>query len=210
MEASLLKKKALAINQALKKLHPKAHIALTFENNFELLVAVILSAQCTDKKVNQITPALFKKYKTVKSYATANPLDIERLVHACGFYRAKTKNIIGAAKYLLLHHKGEVPKTMQEILHVPGVARKTGNVVLGNAYNVVEGIAVDTHVMRLSRLFGLTKHSDPVKIERDLMELLPKKEWFPFTYRLIDYGRAHCTARCKHEQCPLKKYIGAK
>jgi endonuclease-3 len=201
------KQKAVAINKALKKLHPNAHIALTFNTNFELLVAVILSAQCTDKKVNEITPKLFKKYKTVKSYALANPRDIETLVHSCGFYRAKTKNIIGAAKYLLEKHNGEVPKTMAEILHVPGVARKTGNVVLGNAYGVHEGIAVDTHVMRLSRLFGLTKQHDPVKIEKDLMAELPKKEWFAFTYRLIDYGRKYCTARCKHETCPLKKFI---
>ncbi len=202
-----LAKKALAINRELKKLHPSAKIALTFKNNFELLVAVILSAQCTDKKVNQITPVLFKKYRSVRAYATANPREMEHIVHSCGFYRAKTKNIIGAAKYILEKHKGRVPKTMREILHVPGVARKTGNVVLGNAYGVVEGIAVDTHVMRLSKLFGLTKHADPVKIERDLMALLPKQEWFPFTYRLIDYGRAHCTARCKHENCPLRKYI---
>jgi endonuclease-3 len=207
MQNQVLKIKALAINRALKKLHPDARIALTFKNNFELLVAVILSAQCTDKKVNQITPQLFKKYRTVRAYAAASPRDMEALVHSCGFYRAKTKNIIGAAKYLLAHHKGQVPKTMKEILHVPGVARKTGNVVLGNAYGVVEGIAVDTHVIRLSRLFRLTKHHDPVKIESDLMTLLPKKKWFPFTYRLINYGRTHCTARCKHEVCPLRKYI---
>ena len=205
-----LKQKALAINRELKKLHPHAHIALTFSNNWELLVAVILSAQCTYTKVNLITPKLLKKSKSVRAYAAADPREFETYVYQCGFYRAKTKNIMGAAKYLLEKHKGEIPKTMAEILHVPGVARKTGNVVLGNAYNVVEGIAVDTHVIRLSRLFGLTKHHDPVKIERDLMALLPKKEWFPFTYRLINYGRTHCTARCKHETCPLRKYIAKK
>jgi len=203
----MLKTKALAINRELKKLHPNVHIALQFRNNWELLVAVILSAQCTDKKVNQITPKLFKKYLTIRAYAKADPREFERIVYQCGFYRAKTKNIIGAAKYLLEKHKGQIPKTMAEILYVPGVARKTGNVVLGNAYGVVEGIAVDTHVIRLSRLFGLTKHHDPVKIERDLMQLLPKAEWFSFTYRLIDYGRTHCTARCTHEHCPLRKYI---
>ncbi len=207
MHKRSLQQKTLILNRALKKLHPHAHIALRFNNTWELLVAVILSAQCTDKKINEITPKLFKRYKTIKSYANADPHEFEKYIYQSGFYRAKTKNIIGAAKYLLAYHKGEVPKTMAEILHVPGVARKTGNVVLGNAYGVVEGIAVDTHVIRLSRLFGLTKHHDPVKIERDLMELLPKKEWFPFTYRLIDYGRTECTARCKHEKCPLKKYI---
>jgi endonuclease-3 len=207
MQVPAQKKKTAAIVRELKKLHPKATIALTYKNNWELLVAVILSAQCTDKKVNEVTPALFKKYPRIEDYAKADPREFERDIHSTGFYRNKTKNVIGAAKYLLAHHGGQVPKTMKEILHVPGVARKTGNVVLGNAYGVVEGIAVDTHVMRLSRLFGLTSHTDPVKIERDLMALLPKKEWFPFTYRLIDYGRAHCTARCRHETCPLRRYI---
>jgi endonuclease-3 len=201
------KEKALAIARELKKLHPKAKIALTFGNNWELLVAVILSAQCTDKKVNEVTPILFKKYPKLIDYVNANPREFERDIHSCGFYRAKTKNILAAAK--LVHEKfhGTIPRTMKEMLEIPGVARKTGNVVLGNAYGVVEGIAVDTHVLRLSKLFGLTRHADPVKVERDLMALFPKKEWFPLTYRIIDYGRKYCTARCKHESCPLKKYI---
>ncbi|PIT88969.1 MAG: endonuclease III [Candidatus Levybacteria bacterium CG10_big_fil_rev_8_21_14_0_10_36_7] len=206
------KGKASYIVRDLKKLFPRAKIALTYKNNWQLLVAVILSAQCTDKKVNQVTPELFKKYKKLADYvqASKNAQTIHAFEHAIyqtGFYRAKTKNILGAAKVIQKEFGGKIPKTMKEILTIPGVARKTGNVVLGNAYGVVEGIAVDTHVRRLSRLFGLTRHMNPVKIERDLMYLIPKKEWFSFTYRLIDYGRKYCTARCKHIDCPLKRYI---
>jgi len=133
--------------------------------------------------------------------------EFEQEIKSTGFYRAKAKNILAAARMIKEKFGGKIPRTMKEILELPGVARKTANVVLGNAYGVVEGIAVDTHVRRLSRLFGLTKHNDPVKIEQDLMKLLPKKEWFNFTYRMIDYGRKYCTARCKHQQCPLRKFI---
>ncbi len=207
-ELRRLKARARIILRALKKLFPHATIALKYGNNWELLVAVILSAQCTDKMVNKITPALFKKYRTLKNYVKADPQEFEGYVHSCGFYRTKTKNILAAAKLIKEKFGGKVPKTMEEILTVPGVARKTANVVLGNAYGVVEGIAVDTHVKRLSRVLGLTRHTDPVKIERDLMELLPKKEWFAFTYRLIDYGRKYCVARShRHEECPLTKIV---
>lgn len=201
------KRKAVKIADALKKLFPHATIALKYGNNWELLVAVILSAQCTDKKVNEVTAKLFKKYHTFDDYVHAGQKEFEKDIHSTGFYRAKTKNILAAAKLIKEKFKGVIPRTMEEMLEIPGVARKTANVVLGNAYGVVEGIAVDTHVRRLSRLFGLTRHHDPVKIERDLMALLPKKEWFDFTYRLINYGRNYCTARCTHESCPLKKFI---
>lgn len=200
------KKRAAKIVAVLKKLFPRAHIALRYSNNWELLVAVELSAQCTDKKVNEVTAGLFKKYRTLNDYARAKPKEFERDIYSTGFYRAKTKNILAAAKMVQEKFGGKIPKTMEEILSIPGVARKTANVVLGNAYGVVEGIAVDTHVGRLSKLFGLTDHTDPVKIERDLMAILPKKEWFSFTYRLIGYGRKYCVARKhEHEKCPLAK-----
>ncbi len=202
-----LQKRAVAVLRELKKLHPKATIALKYGNNWELLVAVILSAQCTDKKVNEVTAKLFKKYRTLEDYAHAHQKEFEKDIYQTGFYRAKAKNILAAANLVKEKFGGKIPKTMAEMLTIPGVARKTANVVLGNAYGVVEGIAVDTHVLRLSKLFGLSRHTNPVKVERDLMTLLPKKEWSPFTYRMIEYGRVHCTARCAHETCPLQKYI---
>jgi len=183
------------LNRALKKLFPHAHIALRYSSSWELLVAVVLSAQCTDKKVNEITEKLFKKYHGVDEYARATPSEFERDIHAAGFFRAKTKNILAAAKMVRDDFGGEVPKAMPEILRVPGVARKTANVVLGNAYGTVEGIAVDTHVLRFVHRFNLSDYKDPVRIERDLMALLPKKEWFPFTYRVIEYGRTLAPAR---------------
>ncbi|MBI1984691.1 MAG: endonuclease III [Candidatus Wildermuthbacteria bacterium] len=192
------KKRALKIVQALKKLFPKAKISLKYSSNWELLVAVILSAQCTDKKVNEVAAKLFKKYKKLEDYVKANPREFERDVHSCGFFRNKTKNILAAAKMIKARFKGEVPRTMEAMLTIPGVARKTANVVLGNAYGIVQGIAVDTHVLRLSQKLGLTKHKDPDKIEKDLMKLLSKKEWFNFTYRIIEYGRKYCSAR-KHD-----------
>lgn len=200
------KKKIAKIDRILKKLFPKAKIALQYGNQWELLVAVQLSAQCTDKKVNQVTPALFKKYKKLSDYVNANPREFEKDIHACGFYRAKTRNILAAAKAIKNHYKGKLPETMAEMVKIPGIGRKSANVILGNAYGVVEGIAIDTHVKRLSKKLGLTDHIDPVKIERDLMQILPKKEWFGFTYRLIDYGRKYCTARPhNHALCPLEK-----
>lgn len=205
------KKRAAKINRALKKLFPKAKIALTFSNNWELLVAVQLSAQCTDKKVNEVTPALFKKYRTLNDYVASSASrrtirEFERAIHSCGFYRAKTRNILSAAKTVRTKFGGKLPRTMAEMVTIPGVGRKSANVILGNAYGVHEGIAVDTHVMRLAKKLGLTDHTDPVRIERDLMAELPKKEWFCFTYRLIDYGRKYCPARPhKHELCPLTK-----
>ncbi len=191
----------------LRKFFPEAKIALKYGNNWELLVAVQLSAQCTDKKVNEVTPALFKKYRTLGDYVRADREEFEKDIHSTGFYRNKTKNILAAAKVIKEKFGGKLPKTMAEMVTVPGIGRKSANVILGNAYGVVEGIAVDTHVRRLARKLGLSAYSDPVKIERDLMAVIPKKEWFSFTYRLIDYGRKYCPARPhNHKNCPLRKF----
>lgn len=186
------------IVKQLKKLFPNASMALTYKNNWELLVSVVLSAQCTDKRVNEVTKQLFKKYKKLDDYARVDIQEFEQDIRSTGFYRNKAKNIIAAAQIIQKQFGGKIPKTMEEILTIPGVARKTANVVLGNAYGIVEGIAVDTHVRRFVIKFDLSDYKDPVKIERDLMELLPKKEWFNFTYRIIEYGRRICTAH-KHE-----------
>ncbi len=177
------------LNDELKKLFPHAKIALHYSTPWELVVAVILSAQCTDKKVNSVTEALFKKYKTLDEYVHADIREFEQDIRSCGYYHAKAKNILGAAEILQKDFGGKVPRTMAEITKLPGVARKTGNVVLGTAYGVVEGIAVDTHVIRFVSRFDLSDHKEAVKIEKDLMELLSKKEWAHFTYRVIDYGR---------------------
>lgn len=192
------KKRALRIAQELKKRFPHAKISLRYSSPWELLVAVQLSTQCTDKKVNEVTGRLFKKYRSLGDYIAASPKEFEKDIHSCGFFRNKTKNILAASRMIKEKFGGKVPSTMTELLEIPGVARKTANVVLGNAYGIVEGIAVDTHVMRLSQKLGLTNHADPVKIEQDLMRMLPQKEWFDFTYRLIEYGRQICPAR-KHE-----------
>lgn len=205
MDLERRKQKAREVVKKLKKLFPQARIALNYANNWELLVAVILSAQCTDKMVNVVTARLFKKYRKLDDYIRASQKEFEQDIRSTGFYRNKTKNILAAAKIVKEKCGGNIPKTMKEILTLPGVARKTANVVLGNAYGVVEGIAVDTHVKRLSKKLGLTEHTDPNKIEKDLMTLLPKKEWFDFTYRLIEYGRKFCHAKPhKHDQCPIQ------
>lgn len=201
------KAKAAKIIKALKKLFPKTKIALNYSNNWELFVAVVLSAQCTDKKVNEVTEKLFKKYRKLENYVKAKPAEFEKDIKSTGFYRNKAKSILSAAKELKARFNGRLPETMAEMLTLPGIGRKSANVILGNAYGVVEGIAVDTHVRRLSRKFGLTNHNDPVKIERDLMEIVPKKEWFNFTYLLIDYGRKYCPARPHtNKSCPLYKF----
>jgi endonuclease-3 len=201
------KRKVARILPVLKKLFPKAGMMLRYGNQWELLVAVELSAQCTDKKVNEVTARLFKKYKTLDDYVRANRKTFERDIFETGFYRNKTKNILAAAKMVKEKFHGKLPKTIAEMLTIPGVGRKTANVVLGNAYGIVEGIAVDTHVRRLARRLRLTEHTDPVKIEQDLMQAVPKKEWFTFTYQMIDYGRRYCSARPhRHGACPLAKY----
>jgi len=208
------KARAKKIFSTLHKLFPHPKIALTFSNHWELLVAVQLSAQCTDKKVNQITPALFKKYPTLDAYVKASHTargvhEFEDAIHACGFYRAKTRNILAAARVVKEEFGGKLPRTMAEMVTIPGVGRKSANVILGNAYGVVEGIAVDTHVIRLSHVLGLSREKTPEKIERDLMAIIPRKDWFAATYMLIDYGRAYCVARPhEHAKCPLTKVLG--
>lgn len=190
----------------LKNLFPRAKVALNYGNSWELLVAVVLSAQCTDKKVNEVTERLFIKYKTLDDYVSADLRTFEEDIKQTGFYRNKAKNILGAAKIVKERFGGKVPDRMEDLISLPGVARKTANIVLGNVYGIIEGIAVDTHVRRLSIKLGLTDHGDPNKIEQDLMKLLPKEEWFDFTYRMIDYGRNICQARphdCKEH--PLTK-----
>ncbi len=179
----------------LKRLFPDATIALHFSNPWELLVAIILSAQCTDKMVNIVTERLFKKYPTLLSYTRADPGVFAQDIKSTGFFNAKTKNILATAKIVQEKYGGRVPCSMQELLTLPGVARKTANVFLGNACGVVEGIAVDTHVKRFAIRFDLTDHTDPEKIERDLMAILPQEDWFSFTYRVIEYGRHIAPAR---------------
>ena len=186
------------LNAVLRKLYPDPKIALNYSNEWELMVAVQLSAQCTDERVNKITEKLFKKYTSVEAYANAPQRELEKDIYECGFYRNKAKNIKAAANMLLTEHGGQLPKTLTELIRLPGVARKTANVVLSNLYDVHEGIAVDTHVRRFAIRFDLTDHRDPVRIERDLMETVPKKEWCKFNHRLVHYGRDHCPAR-KHE-----------
>lgn len=204
----LRKKKAKKSIAVLTKLFPGAGMMLRYKNNWELLVAVILSAQCTDRKVNEVTEKLFKKYKTLDDYVRASPQVFERDIYQTGFFRAKTKHILASAKIVKEKFHGRVPRTMPEMLTLPGVARKTANVVLGNAYGVAEGIAVDTHVKRIARILGLSEHENPEKIERDLMAVVPKKDWFRFTYLLIEYGRKYCPARRhNHVECPLSKII---
>jgi len=203
------KKRATVIFARLKKLIPRqeATIALNFTNPWELLVAVILSAQCTDKKVNEVTATLFKKYHTLEDYIHADPREFEKDVFSTGFYRNKTKHILASAKLVRDVWNGRVPDTMMDILTLPGVSRKTANVVLGNAYGVVDGIAVDTHVRRLARLWGLTNEWDPKKIEIDLMQIIPKKGWLRATYYMIEYGRRYCPATIRdHSACPLAKF----
>ncbi len=194
-------KRVAAIVKRLKKEYPEAKIALNYGDPWELLVATILSAQCTDKKVNEVTSGLFKKYHSLKDYAGAKRDVFEQDIKPTGFYRNKAKSVITAAQMILSEYNGKVPDKMDEILKVPGVARKTANVVLGNAYGVVEGIAVDTHVFRLSRRLGLSRDDKPDKIEKDLMSRILRKEWFGFTYMLQAHGRKICTAR--HARCDI-------
>jgi endonuclease-3 len=197
------------INKELKRIYPKAKIALNFSNPWELLVAAILSAQTTDKKVNEITEKLFKKYKTVDDYAKANLKEFENDIRGVNYYKNKAKFILENAKIVKERFGGKVPRTMEELIQLKGVARKTANIVLSVAYNIYEGIAVDTHVKRLTRLLGLTKETKPEKIEKDLMAIIPKgPEWRDFPLRLIQYGREYCPARKhNHKNCPLTKIL---
>jgi len=183
------------LNRSLNRLFPNAAIELRYKTPWELLVAVQLSAQCTDKMVNKITDKLFKKYKNLDAYARARPKVFEQDIKSSGFYRNKTKNILAAAKIVKNKFGGKVPQTMGEILTLPGVARKTATVVLNEAYGITAGVTVDTHVIRFCSRYNLSNHLDPVKIEKDLMQLLPRREWGAFTHRVIHYGRYLAPAR---------------
>jgi endonuclease-3 len=175
--------------------YPDARCALDHRNAYELLCATILSAQCTDARVNLVTPALFERYPTPAALARARPADVEAIIQSTGFFRNKTKSLIGMAQALVVDHGGEVPRTMEELRRLPGVGRKTANVILGNAYGINEGITVDTHVTRLSRLLGLTRQDDPAKIEQDLVQLFPRDHWALVSHLLIFHGRQVCIAR---------------
>jgi endonuclease-3 len=178
-----------------QKVYPDAHTELNFKNPLELLIATILSAQCTDKRVNMVTPALFKKYRTAKDYANASQAELENAIKSTGFFRNKAKSIRAATSRIAEKFGGKVPSTMEELRELPGVGRKTANVVLGNAFGRNEGIVVDTHVARLSQRLGLTKHKDAEKIERDLMKLVPREHWTNWSHWLIWHGRRRCYAR---------------
>ncbi|HWY52450.1 MAG TPA: endonuclease III [Chthoniobacterales bacterium] len=177
------------------KVYPNAHTELNFKNPLELLIATILSAQCTDKRVNMVTPALFKKYRSAKDYASAPQAELENAIKSTGFFRNKTKSIRAATSTIASKFNGKVPDSMEELRELPGVGRKTANVVLGNAFGINEGIVVDTHVIRLSQRLGLTKHKDPEKIEQDLMKLVPREYWAVWSHWLIWHGRRRCFAR---------------
>jgi len=181
--------------KVLPKVYPNAHTELNFKTPLELLIATILSAQCTDKRVNLVTPALFERYRTAADYANAPAAELEKAIQSTGFFRNKTKSIRAATSTIVNKHNGKVPDTMAELRELPGVGRKTANVVLGNAFHKDEGIVVDTHVVRLSRRLRLTKHDDPEKIERDLMKLVPREHWTNWSHWLIWHGRRRCFAR---------------
>jgi len=190
-----LRARARTIIRRLGSQYPEAQTALTHDNPLQLLVATILSAQCTDERVNKVTPPLFSRYRTAAEFASSRPEELEALIRSTGFYRAKAKNIRRCCAEIVQRHQGRVPDTMRELVGLPGVGRKTANVVLGSAFGEAEGVVVDTHVKRISGLLGLTSHSDPEKIEQDLMQLIPKKDWIGFSHLLILHGRAVCRAR---------------
>lgn len=205
---TLRKKRAEKVSKELRKLFPTAKIALNFSNHWELLVAVILSAQCTDKKVNEVTEKLFQKYKTLDDYVNASQIEFQKDIFQTGFYHNKAKNILASAKIIKEKYQSKIPCTMEKMIELPGVARKTANIVLGVACGVVVGIPVDTHVRRLSNVLGLSTENNPDKIEKDLMEIFPKPEWAKISYRLIEYGRHYCPAKKHdHANCPLTKAL---
>ena len=188
-------KRVRAILEKLEEAYPAATCALEHENPFQLLISTILSAQCTDERVNQVTKILFPKYATPEAFAYANPRELQQDIRPTGFFRNKTKSIIGASKKIVEEFGGQVPRTMEEILTLPGVARKTANVVLGTAYGIASGIVVDTHVQRLARRLDLSRNEDPKKIEQDLLHVIPRERWILFSHQLIWHGRRVCQAR---------------
>ena len=189
------KARARKLIARLKREYPDATCALQHHNALELVVATILSAQCTDARVNMVTPQLFAKYRTAAAYASADPRELEKEIQSTGFFRNKTKSIIGMAQALVERHGGEVPQTMEELTALPGVGRKTANVILGTWFKKNEGVVVDTHVQRLTGLLGLTRQTDPVKIEQEMMNIVPRDDWTWFSHTLILHGRAVCIAR---------------
>ena len=201
---SEIKRRAALIVRRLKKAYPAATCALEYENPVQLLIATILSAQCTDVRVNMVTPGLFRKYRSASDFAEARLPMLEREIQSTGFFRNKAKNIKAACKAIVDRFGGEVPADLDDLVELPGVGRKTANVVLGTAFRLATGVVVDTHVTRVSRRLGLTKHTDPEKIEQDLMSLILRKEWIDFSHRVIHHGRQICVARKPRcEICPL-------
>jgi len=204
-------KRVAAILKGLDAAYPNAVCELNHENAFQLLIATILSAQCTDVRVNQVTATLFKKYPTPEKFAHANPSELEQDIRPTGFFRNKTKSIMGASKAIIERFGGEVPRTMEEMLTIPGAARKTSNVVLGTAYGIASGVVVDTHVQRLSNRLDLSHNEDPKKIEQDLMKILPQDRWISFSHQLIWHGRRVCFARNpKCAECNLEALCASK
>lgn len=202
--ADALKQRVRKILRRLKKTYPDAECALIHESPFQLLVATILSAQCTDERVNSVTPTLFERFPTPQDLADASQEEVEAIVRPLGFFRSKATNIRGMAQGLVDRHDGELPRTLDELVALPGVGRKTANVVLGTAFGIASGVVVDTHVKRISNLLGLTKSKNPDIIERDLTKILPKKEWVDYSHRLIHHGRQICIARRPRcTECPL-------
>ena len=197
----------IAIIEELRRLYPQARYELDFSTPLELFVATQLAAQCTDARVNAVTKTLFQKYRSAEDYASVSQEEFEQDIKNTGFYRNKAKNIRAGCQYLLVHHHGEVPRTMAEMVKIPGVGRKTANVILSNAYGITEGFIVDTHVGRLAIRFGWTQHDDAVKAEQDLMQLIPREEWMDLAHRIIYHGRAVCNARKpKCAECTLAQY----
>ncbi|TXH02259.1 MAG: endonuclease III [Candidatus Moraniibacteriota bacterium] len=208
MDIDLKTRRAEIVIKVLTELFPSIKPALRYVKPYEFLIAVILSAQCTDKKVNEVTAKLFKKYPTLESYTKADFAEFCMDIRQTGFYTNKAKNVLATTKRLLNEHAGVIPKTMQDLMQFPGVARKTASVVLGELYRVSEGIAVDTHVIRLSQKFGLTEHTNAEKIEKDLMQILPRKEWREFTLRMAEYGRQYSPAHKKDDRTdPVTKAL---
>lgn len=202
------KKKTTLMIEHLRSLFPKPKTALNYYSPFEFLVAVMLSAQNTDKGVNKVTESLFQKYRTVNDYAKSDLKELDSDIKSINYHTTKAKNIIKTAQIIKEKYDGKVPDTIEALLELPGVGRKTANVILGNLHKKPVGIAVDTHVKRLSQLYGLTKETQPEKIERDLMQIIPKEDWTDFTHLMIEYGRQYCSARKhQHENCPLNKKI---
>ena len=203
-------KRVTAILAKLDEAYPNASCELKHENAFQLLISTILSAQCTDVRVNQVAQTLYKKYPDAKAFAYATPSELEQDIRPTGFFRNKTKSVMGASKAILEQFGGQVPRTMEEILTLPGVARKTGNVVLGTAYGIPSGVVVDTHVLRLSKRLDLSRNEDPKKVEQDLMKIIPRDRWTLFSHQIIWHGRKLCIARSpKCAECPLENICHA-